>query len=138
LITNGSAMKTREEQEKNNSAAWDLEKEDLGELKEAIVAFRNCLRSAAEKPNVFWEQQHNAIMLKLNQPAPVKIFRSAWIWATAAALLFACILFFPSNAKPQRIDLAAGSDQILLIEIERALNRQCPEALVPTPAVEQK
>ena len=135
---NGSAMKTREEQEKDSTEAWDLEKEDWGELREAVVAFRNCLRSAAEKPNVFWEHQHNAIMLKLNQPRPANKFRPAWIWATAAALLFACILFFPSNAKPQRIDLAAGSDQILLIEIERALNRQCPEALLPAPAVEQK
>jgi hypothetical protein len=47
-------------------------------------------------------------------------------------MVILCLFFFAENSKaPPKPDLAAGSDEILLINVERALNQEYPDALAP-------
>ena len=57
------------------------------------------------------------------------------IWASLAIGLILCLLLFVVNSKAPTPDFAAGSDQKLLVEIERALSRQYPEAFDPATLI---
>ena len=69
-------------------------------------------------------------MARIKEPATSPKYR-ALFWAPAALVLFLCLFLFVESSKAPPPDLPAGSDQILLIEVERALDRNCPEALAP-------
>lgn len=63
--------------------------------------------------------------------APHILRRLPWRWAAAVAFgLAAAGLFLRNDAQPAP-DFAAGSDQELLVGIERALRNDIPEALQP-------
>jgi hypothetical protein len=120
-------------EEAGSLSSWDFDPErNLGELEGNIQVFRDSVRLAAERPDFFWKSQHNAIMARLNKQLRPAKYRPALIWAPAAALvLIMCLFFFVENSKAPTPDFAAGSDQELLIGIERALSRDFPEALAP-------
>lgn len=111
--------------------------EDLEGLNEAIEGFRNSVHAAAKKPAVFWQRQHAAIMSRIQESMPVRNSHARLVWVPAAVIVLLCVLFLVKTDQPPKPDLAAGSDQILLVEIERALNQECPEALLPAPSVEK-
>ena len=103
--------------------------QNLEELKEAFRMFRDSVHKAAEKPDFFWRHQHNVILTRLNQPAAISHSRPALFWAPAALVLMLCLFFFAENSKAPTPDFAGGSDEMLLISVERALSQDCPEAL---------
>ncbi len=57
------------------------------------------------------------------------------IWAPAAIAILLCLFLFVEKSKAPTPDFAAGSDQMLLIEVERALHRDYPEALAPAALI---
>ena len=116
------------------SADFDPER-DLEDMKKDIQRLRESVHAEAEKPEFFWKRQHNAIMASLNKPFPAAKCRPALLWAPAALALILCLLFFVENSKAPTPDLAAGSDQELLIGIERALSRDYPEAFAPVAVI---
>ena len=113
------------------------QQEDLEGLKEAIEGFRNSVHAAAEKPTLFWQRQHAAIMSKIQESMLGTNSHARLLWIPAAVIVLLCFLFFARANKQPKPDLPAGSDQILLVEIERALNQECPEALVPVPSIDK-
>ena len=112
--------------------------QNLGDLQDTLRIFRDSLHAAAEKPGFFWKSQHNTIMARLAEPAPSPRYRSALLWVPAAAVVLLCLFFFVENSKAPTPDIAAGSDQNLLIEVERALNQDCPDALAPAAILSQE
>jgi hypothetical protein len=134
------SKKMREEKDKNlfgSGSSADIDPErNLRELKKDIQMLRESVHAAAEKPEFFWKRQHNAIMASLNKPVPSAKYRPALLWVPAALVFILCLFFFVENSKAPTPDLAAGSDQELLIEIERALSRHYPEALAPVAVID--
>ena len=100
------------------------------ELGEALRQFRESVHASVERPGFFWKRQHNEIMARLVSSEPTPKSRALRL-APAALAIFLCLFFFVESSKAPTPDLAAGSDQILLIEIERALSQDCPDALAP-------
>lgn len=127
-------MRKRGNSESPKSApqdTWDPE-QGLGDLKESIQIYRDSFRAASDKPEHYWKRRHAEILERLHPAASKRRFRSALAWAPAALLAGLCLLFFAKDSKaPPKPDLAAGSDEILLINVERALNQEYPEALAP-------
>lgn len=111
-----------------------LEKEietKCSDLRDVLKSFRDAHCAAAERPVFYWESRREAIMKKIQAPVSCSIFRRPQLWIPAAAvLLFCLIIFLPDRTIPVP-DIAAGYDQELLIEVERALNRNYPAALRP-------
>ncbi len=103
--------------------------EDLSELKESLKEFRSSVLAAAERPAFFWKAQQNAIKTRMHEPPGMR--RRILLWAPAALAILMCLFFFVENSKAPTPDLAAGADQNLLIDVERALNQDCPDALAP-------
>jgi len=103
---------------------------DASDVSEVLRQFRESAHASAEKPAFFWKRQHNEIMMQLNSPAAAPKHREL-LWAPAALAILLCLFLFVGTSKAPTPDLAAGSDQILLIEIERALSQDCPDALAP-------
>jgi hypothetical protein len=112
------------------SADFDPE-QNLGVLRGEIELLRDSAHAAAGRPDFFWKRQHNKIMASLKKPVPTAKQRPALLWAPVALGVVLCILFFVQSSKAPTPDFAAGSDQDLLIGIERALSRQYPEAFDP-------
>jgi hypothetical protein len=101
------------------------------EMDDTLRTFREALRAASEKPVSFWTKQRAGITEKLQRPVPAWARRRRLIWVPASLILLLCLTFFAERAKAPVPDIAGGSDQDLLIEVERALNREYPEALSP-------
>ena len=97
---------------------------------EGVCKFRDSVRAEADRPDFFWARQRDAIMANITKPELPKS-RRALLWIPAAAALLLCMFFFAEISKTPIPDLAAGYDQALLIEVERALNRNHPDALTP-------
>jgi hypothetical protein len=124
----------RERQNRNKSdSSGNLDPErDLGDLKESLQAYRDSVCAASERPDHYWKRRHAEILQALNRPESVRRYRTALAWAPAALMVMLCLFFFAENSKaPPKPDLAAGSDEILLINVERALNQDYPDALAP-------
>jgi hypothetical protein len=106
--------------------------QNLGDLKKSLDAYRDSFRAASEKPDHYWNRRHAEIMESLNRPASVRRCHPALAWAPAALMVIFFLFFFAETSKaPPKSDFAAGADEILLINVERALNQDYPEALAP-------
>jgi hypothetical protein len=111
---------------------------DLGDLKESVQMLRDSHHQAAERPDFFWKRQHNSIMAKLRDSGFSSRRQKVLLWASTAAMVFLCMFFFAESNKTPMIDIAGGADQELLINIERALSRDCPNALAPAKLITQE
>lgn len=99
------------------------------ELKGRLQLFKESFLASAERPNAFWAEQRSSIAAKLQRPASAPRYRPALLWTSAAMVLLLCLTLFVEKSKAPTPDFAAGSDQDLLVEVERALNQSYPEAL---------
>jgi hypothetical protein len=108
------------------------------DLKEGLEMFRSSVRTAAERPEFFWKKQHAAITKRLHEPIPPTRPRITLAWASAGLAVLLCLFFFVQPSKAPTPDLPAGADQTLLIEVEKALNRECPEALMPAAPLDRE
>jgi hypothetical protein len=134
MIMHRWSKKMREKQNGDIPKVNDLRHDDpqqgTADLDKALRSFRDSIRASAEKPDFFWRRQHNSILARLNRPSSRTKYRKL-IWVPAALGLLLCLFFFVENSKAPTPDIAAGSDQNLLIDVERALDQDCPDALAP-------
>ena len=138
-------MTTRLDDERASDGTHSLHIVDGGEpgseselFKEGIQAFRDSLRAAAEKPDAFWTRQSAAISQSLRHPEPASWQKPALIWAPASIIVLACLFLFNGKSELPDPDFAAGADQNLLVDVERALYQDCPEALAPAATLVQE
>jgi hypothetical protein len=104
----------------------------------ALEAFRRSARASTEKPDIFWARQRAEIAGKLQGLAPAKQ-RPVRAWISATAIVLLCLSFFLLE-KPNlpAVEFAGGADEQLLIEVQRALNRKCPDALAPAELISRE
>jgi hypothetical protein len=110
---------------------------DLEGLQDALRTFRTSAHTAAERSNSFWVKQRADIAARLQQPVE-RINRPAIAWISAVIIALLCLSMFINKPDLPAAEFAGGSDQQLLIEVERALSRKCPEALAPASAISQE
>ena len=108
------------------------------QFKESIRTFRESFRAAAEKPDTFWARQREAISGGLRHPARKSKWRPALLWAPSSIVVLMCLFLFTGKTKLPAPDFAVGADQKLLVEVEQALYRDCPEALAPAATLIQE
>lgn len=138
-------MKTRFEDERQKARTAKIRTED-GEalrresdpLTDGVRIFRDSIRASAERPDAFWTRQRAAIAEQIRPAKPVWKRRPVLLWAPVSVVVLACLFLFTEKIKLPAPDFAAGADQNLLVEVERALYRDCPEALAPAAALIQE
>jgi hypothetical protein len=108
------------------------------ELENGLRMFGESLRAAAEKPDAFWTNQHTRIAAKLQHPVPVFGRRPALVWAPAVIMVVLCLFLFVQSSNAPTPDFATGYDQNLLIEVEKALDQDCPDALAPAALINKE
>jgi len=108
------------------------------QFKNGVRILRESLRAAAERPETFWARQRAAISGNLRHPADESKWRPALLWAPASIAVLMCLLLVTGNNKLPAPDFAVGADQNLLVEVEQALVRDCPEALAPAATLIQE
>jgi hypothetical protein len=129
----------RERQDGLDSNVQNGDREhDLGDLKNAVDMFRNSAHAVAERPELFWKRQRAVISERLHDEVPAIRPRLTIAWSTAALAMLLCLFFFMQPIKAPTPDLPAGADQTLLIEVEKALSREYPEALMPAALTTQE
>jgi hypothetical protein len=104
-------------------------------LREGVRSLRDSLRSAAEMPNAFWTRQRATILGNLRPTGPASKLRPALLWAPAFVLVLVFLFLFAGKKELPAPDFAVGADQNLLVDVERALSRDCPAALAPAEAL---
>ena len=109
----------------------------FSDLKEGLERFRNSVHMKAERPEFFWKRQHTAITKRLHEPVRSARPRMTLAWTSAGLAVLLCLFFFVQPSKAPTPDLPAGADQSLLIEVEKALHRECPEALMPAAPLDR-
>jgi hypothetical protein len=111
----------------------EKEKGAQKEFRSTLDRLRDSLHSAAERPDAFWARQHSAIMGKIEGTSkkPATGRQPVWALLVAGVILLLCLTQFPERDETYVLSFAAGDDQELLLEVERALNRPYPEALAP-------
>lgn len=112
--------------------------QESGELQSCIRALRDSLHAAAEKPDAFWAGQRTAILKSFRHSEQASWLKPVLLWAPASILVLVCLFLFTGKSKLPAPDFAAGADQNLLVDVERALYRNYPEALAPAAALVQE
>lgn len=105
----------------------------LEQLRAATAALGASARTQAEKPDAFWTRQRAAAAARISGHAVRPL---AWTAALAAAVLAAMLLQEPRPVVPAQPSL--DPDQALLVSVERAVNRQVPQALAPAALLTQE
>ena len=108
------------------------------QFKDGVRIFRESFRAAAERPDTFWARQRAAISEGLRHPAHKSKWRPALLWAPASIVVLMCLFLFTEKTKLPAPDFAVGADQNLLVDVEQALYRDCPEALAPAATLVQE
>ena len=105
----------------------------LERLRSAVSALRGSAHVAAEKPDAFWTRQRSAAASRVSGRAASPL---TWAAAVAAAVLAAMLLQEPRPVAPAMP--FPDPDQALLVSVERAVNRQVPQALAPAALLAQE
>jgi anti-sigma factor RsiW len=106
---------------------------ELDRLRRATAALRDSARTQAEQPEPFWTRQRRSSASRVSAHAVRPL---TWAAALAAAVLAAALLQEPRPAAP--VTPTADPDQALLVSVERAVNRQVPQALAPAALLTQE
>lgn len=135
-------MKTRLNEQESGEHRPELSslagaKSDIpdGEFQASLRAFKDSLDGAAEKPEAFWAHQRAAISERLRRSVPSSKLKPVLVWASASIIVLVCLITFSGKSKLPAPDFAVGADQNLLVDVERALYRDYPEALAPAAAL---
>ena len=106
---------------------------ELDRLRRATAALRHSARTQAERSESFWSRQRRSAASRISRPAVRPL---TWVAAIAAAILAAMLLPEPRPVAPAQP--ATDPDQALLVSVERAVNRQVPQALAPATLLTQE
>jgi hypothetical protein len=138
-------MKTGSDNKRQKERISDLRTTDGEELehesrqlRDGLRIFRDSLRATAERPDAFWTRQRAAISAGLRRRAPASKLRQALLWAPTSIVVLVCLFLFVGKTKLPAPDFAVGADQNLLVDVEQALYRDCPEALAPAAILAQE
>src|SRR5438445_6990516 len=87
-------------------------------------------RLAAVQPDTFWSRQRAVISVRLHERSFDRGIRFVWAGAAAALVLAAALTWSPAQ-KPVAPQSSEAQDEILLQDMQLALERESPLALQP-------
>jgi hypothetical protein len=103
-------------------------------LRGALAGFQAAQHAAAERGDFYWSRQRAGIAQRLQQQERSGVLR--WAWASAAAVLALGFVLLSHNPQPGlRVATAQDPDDVLLMQVEEALNSHAPEALAPASLI---
>jgi len=102
---------------------------DREELETGIGQYRQWVGSETERPDAFWIRQQSSITRAIDRRSSARP-RLIWALASIACLAIVATALIIERA-PQAPVVAMDPDHELLLDIERALRRDVPEALAP-------
>jgi hypothetical protein len=103
-------------------------------LEADISAFSTAAREASDRPIHFWTRQSTQIHSKLASAKSSRMGLGSRMTSAFVALALAAFLLLeraPSPRPEPQVATGSGSDHELLLEVERALQRDTPAALEP-------
>jgi len=106
---------------------------EFDRLRRATSALRDSARSQAEQPEGFWTRQRASAASRISGHSVSPL---TWAAAIAAAVLAATLVHEPRPVVPTSPPV--DPDQALLVSVERAVNRQVPQALAPAALITQE
>jgi hypothetical protein len=127
-------------QDLSNEQLIDLQlASDQQHLQPELGALADWARAAANRPEDFWRQEQAQIRQRIavsQSPLRNRLLRLAW--ATASALALAAAFLLGSAPEPKPPQAQVDPDQELLLEVERLVQSNGPEALEPAALVIQE
>lgn len=114
-----------------NCAACRVERE---RFKGAVTALHDSVARASNRPEAFWQRQRAMISARASLQRFIER-RLVWAAALAVVVLAASMLL---RQAPATHTAAADSDQALLMDIDRSVDRGVPEALAPAALLTQE
>lgn len=109
-------------------------RDEQEQLRRALVRYARTATAAAERAEGFWQRQQASIAARLTQhPVPRRL---AWAAAAASVALAAILLIgrTPQPAPKAEVD----PDSALLVDVERSVKRELPQALEPAALLAQE
>ena len=103
----------------------------LERLRAATAAMRDSARTQAGKPEGFWARQRSAAVARGSQ---LSVRPLAWAAAVTVAVLAGMLVQEPRPAPPPPPD----PDHALMVAVQRAVNREVPQALEPVALLTQE
>ena len=105
----------------------------LDRLRRTTAALRDSARAQAERPESLWTRQRASAASRTSRRSVSPL---TWAAAIAVAGLAATLIHEPRPAVPA--SPPADPDQLLLVSVEQAVNRQVPQALAPAALLTQE
>jgi hypothetical protein len=127
-----SLLETRNASALEHLAACSACSGELERLRRATGALRDFARTQGDRPEDFWTRQRSSAASRISGRAA-----SPLTWAAVAAAVLAAMLLQKPRPAPPAMP-ATDSDQALLVSVERAVNRQVPQALAPAALLTQE
>ena len=107
--------------------------QELDRLRRTTSALRDSARAQAEQPEGFWTRQRASAASRTSRRSVSPL---TWAAAIAVAGLAATLIHEPRPAVPATPP--PDPDQVLLVSVEQAVNRQVPQALAPATLITQE
>jgi hypothetical protein len=128
-----SLLGTQDASAQEHLAACPVCSRELDRLRRATSALRDSARAQAEQPEGFWIRQRSSAASRISERPDRPL---VWAAVIAAAVLAATLIHEPRPAAPPKPPV--DPDQALLVSVERAVNRQVPQALAPATLITQE
>ena len=110
---------------------------ELQQLRRTLETLPSLVHTTSERPEAFWQLQRNAIRARIVSPKPVRRSPSL-AWAAVAVVVTLAGLLLSNSPAPTPTQAQVDPDHELLIEIERAVSNDGPEALQPAALLVQE
>ena len=128
-----SLLGTRDAGAAQHVAACPACRGQFERLRAATAALRDSSRTQAEKPEGFWARQRSAAVAQSSQ---LSVRPLAWATAVAVAVLAGMLVQEPHPAAPA--SPPPDPDHALMVAVQRAVNREVPQALEPVALLTQE
>jgi hypothetical protein len=99
-------------------------------IRAPLEQWRDDARVAAVQPDSFWARQRAVISVRLHERSFDRGIRFVWAGAVAALVLAAALSWSPAPSQPSAAQ-KEQQDEILLENMQVALEREAPMALQP-------
>jgi hypothetical protein len=108
-------------------------------LRETLAKLPACAQTASQQPDEFWQEQRVKVWSRIDL-AERSIARRFPVltWAAVATMIAIAILMLHRTPTPEIRQARSDPDHELLIEIERAVQSDGPEALEPAALLAQE
>lgn len=108
-------------------------------LRETLGNLPACAQTASQRPDEFWQEQRAKVWSRVAQTERSVAQRFPVLtWAAVATMIAIAILMLHRTPTPEIRQARVDPDHELLIEIERAVQSDGPEALEPAALLAQE